>query len=336
MHEALMYEKLPERVVVCSLCRHRCRILPGGRGICRVRENRDGVLMSLVYGIPVAEHVDPIEKKPLFHVLPGTLTYSIATVGCNFRCQHCQNHSIAQFNPGVDGYVGGQFVAPADVVEKALQSGCRSISYTYTEPTIFFEYVLDIARLAHAVGLKNLLVTNGYMTAEALELLAPYVDAANIDLKGFSAAFYERIVGARLSSVLECIKDFHRHGIWVEITSLIIPGENDDDEQLSGMAAFIATELGTQIPWHISRFFPQYLLTDRSPTPSDSLSRALEAGRRNKLRYLYIGNFDGGAENTLCPGCAAELITRHGYRVLRNRIVNGACGSCGSNIAGLW
>jgi pyruvate formate lyase activating enzyme len=336
MREALMYEKLPDEAVRCCLCRHRCTIPPGKRGICRVRENRAGVLVPLVYGRPVAEHVDPVEKKPLFHFLPGSSTYSIATVGCNFRCRHCQNHSIAQFNPAADGYVGGHFVSPSEIVQRAVDSGCRSISYTYTEPTVFYEYVLEIAQLGQAAGLKNILVTNGYMTAEALDGLAPHVDAANIDLKGFDPGFYERVVGGRLDEVLDCIRDYHRRGIWIEITSLIIPGENDSAEQLDGIAAFIANDLGPQIPWHISRFFPQYRMTDRPPTPPDSLERALAAGKRNNLQYLYVGNIAGGQENTVCPGCGKVVIERQGYHVLANHMEDGCCRACGVRMAGVW
>lgn len=336
MREALLYDKRPEGVVSCSLCRHRCRIMPGARGICHVRENRGGVLVSLVYGMVVAEHVDPVEKKPLFHFQPGTRTYSIATVGCNFRCRHCQNYSIAQYDPDTVGRVAGDYVTPEEIVRRAVQSGCQSISYTYTEPTIFFEYALDIARLAHAAGLKNIFVTNGYITSEALDVVAPFIDAANIDLKGFDVNFYERVAGARLEGVLECIRDYHRRGIWVEITTLVIPGENDSDAQLGGAAAFIASQLGIDVPWHISRFFPQYQMADREPTPPDSLARAVAAGKRNKLRYLYVGNYAGGPENTDCPVCGATLIRRQGYDILANGIDNGVCRMCCSEIAGVW
>lgn len=336
MREALMYQKLPDGAVSCSLCRHRCRIVPGARGRCHVRENRDGVLVSLVYGMVVAEHVDPVEKKPLFHFQPGTLTYSIATVGCNFRCRHCQNHSIAQYHPDAAGHVGGQSVSPEEVVQRAIQSGCRSVSYTYTEPTVFFEYALDVARLGRAAGLKNIFVTNGYITPEALDAIAPFLDAANIDLKGFDAGFYERVAGAHLEGVLQCIRDYNRRGIWTELTTLVIPGENDSDEQLDGAAAFIAAELGLHVPWHISRFFPQYLMTDRAATPPDSLDRALAAGKRHDLQYLYVGNYSGGPENTDCPGCGSTLIKRQGYAVLTNGITGGACCTCGTEIAGVW
>lgn len=336
MREAAFYDKQPDRSVTCSLCRHRCRIKPGGRGICRVRENRDGTLFSLVYGRVVAEHVDPIEKKPLFHVLPGTSSYSIATVGCNFRCRHCQNYSIAQYDPGQPAAIPGQDVPPEDIVARALSAGCRSISYTYTEPTIFLEYALDVARLAAGAGLKNIFVTNGYITPEALEALAPWLDAANIDLKGFSADFYSRIVGARLDDVLDCIRDYRRRNIWIEITTLIIPGENDDRAQLEGIATFIADELGTDVPWHISRFFPQYRMTDRPATPPSTLAMAMEIGQGAGLRFVYEGNLAGGHENTNCPGCGHAVLQRSGYDVEVSALENGSCLRCGTKIAGVW
>jgi pyruvate formate lyase activating enzyme len=306
------------------------------RGICRVRENRAGRLMSLVYGRVVAEHADPVEKKPLFHVLPGTTSYSIATVGCNFRCRHCQNHTIAQFDPGSATEIPGQSAPPEQIIEQALGNGCRSISYTYTEPTIFCEYALDCARPASAAGLKNIFVTNGYITTQALDAIAPFLDAANIDLKGFSDDFYRRVAGARLEEVLACIRDYRRRGIWIEITTLVIPGENDSDEQLNGIARFIADELGRDVPWHVSRFFPQYRMTDREATPHASLARAVEAGRRAGLHFIYVGNLNGGRENTECPACGATVIKRAGFQMVDNRLVGGVCPACGAELAGIF
>jgi pyruvate formate lyase activating enzyme len=336
MREALFYEKLPHDAVRCDLCRHHCRIAPGMRGICRVRENRAGRLMSLVYGRIVAEHVDPVEKKPLFHVLPGTTSYSIATVGCNFRCRHCQNHTIAQYEPGPAAEMPGQSVTPEQIIEQALGNGCRSISYTYTEPTIFCEYALDCARLASATGLKNIFVTNGYITTQALDAVAPFLDAANIDLKGFSDDFYRRVAGARLEEVLACIRDYRRRGIWIEITTLVIPGENDSDEHLNGIARFIADELGRDVPWHVSRFFPQYRMTDREATPQASLVRAVEAGRRAGLHFIYVGNLAGGRENTECPACNATIIRREAFQIVDNRLVGDVCPECGAQLAGIF
>ncbi|HEY4743251.1 MAG TPA: AmmeMemoRadiSam system radical SAM enzyme [Desulfuromonadaceae bacterium] len=336
MREASFYTKQPDGSVVCALCRHRCHIAAGKRGICHVRENREGTLFSLVYGRVVAEHADPIEKKPLFHYLPASRSYSIATVGCNFRCRHCQNYTIAQHAPDANGGVPGRTIAPEEIVARALAAGCRSISYTYTEPTIFLEYALDVARLASKAGLKNIFVTNGYITPEALDAVAPFLDAANIDLKGFSEGFYQRVVGARLDEVLECIRDYHRRGIWIELTTLVIPGENDDPAELEGIAAFIAQELGPDVPWHISRFFPQHRMTDLGPTPAATLSRAVEAGHRAGLRYIYEGNIAGGREDTACSGCGRLVVRRSGFRVLADDLRDGACRQCGTRVAGVW
>jgi pyruvate formate lyase activating enzyme len=294
------------------------------------------MLVSLVYGKVVAEHVDPIEKKPLFHVLPGTSTYSIATIGCNFRCRHCQNHTIAQYEPGSDGIVPGQHIPPEEIVKRAIRAGCRSISYTYTEPTIFFEYALETARLAAGAGLKNVFVTNGYITPEALDAIAPFLDAANIDLKGFSEDFYSRVAGGRLEEVLDCIRDYRRRGIWLEITTLIIPGENDDRVQLEGIASFISEELGADVPWHISRFFPQFLMTDRQATPPESLSKAVDIGSRAGLRFVYEGNIAEGREDTVCPGCGWPVLKRSGFKVLETTMTDGACQKCSTKISGLW
>jgi pyruvate formate lyase activating enzyme len=337
MREALFYTKQPDGAVICALCRHRCHIPVARRGICRVRENRDGTLFSLVYGRVVAEHADPIEKKPLFHVLPASQSYSIATIGCNFRCRHCQNHSIAQYDPGLSSTIPGESISPEEIVARAKAAGCSSISYTYTEPTIFLEYALDVARLAAESGLKNIFVTNGYITPEALDAIAPFLHAANIDLKGFSEEFYRRVADARLSEVLECIRDYHRRGIWIELTTLVIPGENEDPAELEGIAGFIARELSLDVPWHISRFFPQHLMTGlHGPTPPATLARAVEAGRRAGLRYIYEGNIAGGREDTVCPGCGCPVLRRSGFRVLEANVHDGTCGGCGTRIAGVW
>jgi len=269
MKEAMFYEREEGGQVRCGLCRFRCLIKDGERGICGVRENRGGYLCSLVYGRLCAEHVDPIEKKPLFHVLPGSRSYSIATVGCNFRCRHCQNYSISQVprNATVQGLVR----SPQEVVRRAVAASCSSIAYTYTEPTMFFEFAYDTARLAREAGLKNIFVTNGYITSEALATIAPYLDAANIDLKGFSEKFYRDFVNATLSEVLDSIIEYRRQGIWIELTTLIIPGLNDSEEELQGIASFIVTNLGVDTPWHVSQFYPTYLLTDRPRTPVETL-----------------------------------------------------------------
>lgn len=334
MKEALFYEPQEGGKVRCGLCRFRCLIRDGERGVCRVRENRGGILYSLVYGKLCAEHVDPVEKKPLFHLLPGSKCYSIATVGCNFRCRHCQNYSISQVP--ANAVIPGVERSPEQVVQQALATGCRSIAYTYTEPTMFFEFALDTARLAREAGLKNVFVTNGYITKEALAAIAPYLDAANIDLKGFSEDFYREVVHARLGEVLDSIIEYRRQGIWIEITTLIIPGLNDSTEQLQGIASFIVENLGNDTPWHVSQFYPTFQLTDRPRTPVETLRRACDIGSEAGLRYVYEGNVPGaGGENTRCPDCGALLIGRYGYLIESNRLNNGACPDCGAVIAGI-
>ena len=335
MKEAMFYEKLGEGKVRCSLCRFRCVIGEGHRGICAVRENRGGNLYSLVYGKAVAEHADPVEKKPLFHFQPGSRTYSIATVGCNFRCLHCQNFSISQ--PQQDFMrISGADLPPEKVVERALQAECRSISYTYTEPTIFFEYAFETAILARRAGLKNIFVTNGYITAEALAAIAPYLDAANIDLKGFSQRFYREVVHAMLDEVLDSIKEYKRRGIWIELTTLVIPNWNDSDEELKGIATFIAQHLGVETPWHVTQFYPTYKLTDQPRTPLSTLRRAREIGVAAGLRHVYEGNVPGeGGENTLCASCGEVLIRRQGFYIEQNRLKSGACPACRTPLAGV-
>jgi pyruvate formate lyase activating enzyme len=336
MEKALCFESLEKKTVRCTLCRHHCTIVDGGRGLCRVRENRDGILYSLVSGIIAAKNIDPIEKKPLYHVLPGSQSYSLASVGCNFCCLHCQNADIAKYDDQGTGRMPGHLIAPEETVRCALQNGCRTIAYTYTEPTVWFEYALATARLAAETGLYNLFVTNGYISSEALGMITPVLHAANIDLKGFSDDFYHRICGAQLKEVLEGIREYKRRGIWIEITTLVIPGENDSAEQLNGIARFIADELGADTPWHVSRFFPRHRMLDCPPTPSYSLERALEAGDRAGLHYIYKGNVSGGREQTICPSCSSVVIGRSGYTITRINLKDGACGSCGKPIAGIW
>ncbi|MGD0844347.1 MAG: AmmeMemoRadiSam system radical SAM enzyme [Geobacteraceae bacterium] len=335
MREAMFYEKTGGNRVRCGLCRFRCLIDEGRRGICSVRENRGGVLHTLVYGKAIAEHVDPIEKKPLFHVMPGSRSFSIATVGCNFRCLHCQNYSISQ--PLQDTLqITGTDLPPQEIVAKALASGCRSIAYTYTEPTIFFEYAYDTAVLAKKAGLKNIFVTNGYITPEALACIRPCLDAANIDLKGFSDRFYREVVHAMLKEVLNSIVEYKRQGIWIELTTLIIPGWNDSAEELQGIARFIADKVGKETPWHVSAFYPTFKMTDRPRTPAATLARARQIGLDEGLAYVYEGNVPGeGGENTYCPACGELLIRRRGFYLEQNRIAMGKCPDCATVIDGV-
>ena len=332
--EAMLYEKLPEGKVRCNLCAHRCVIADGKKGICQVRENRGGTLYSLVYGRTIIQHVDPVEKKPLFHFHPGSTAYSIATPGCNFRCRWCQNWDISQMVHDRH-FIMGEEASLEQVVAAAQKADCRSIAYTYTEPTIFFEYAYDTARLAHEAGLANLYITNGYMTEEMLETFQPYLDAANVDLKAFRDKTYRKYVGARLQPVLDTMKLMKRLGIWLEVTTLVIPGINDDEGELKDVVDFVANELGVDTPWHISRFFPAYKMTDVSPTPVETLNRAREIGLEAGLRYVYVGNVPGEA-NTVCHKCGQILIRRLGYRILENRVQpNGRCPNCGMPVAGV-
>jgi pyruvate formate lyase activating enzyme len=266
--------------------------------------------------------------------MPGSMSYSIATVGCNFHCRHCQNYTISQIER--DAPIRGEEQTPQEIVQRARVSNCRSISYTYTEPTIFYEFAYDTARLSHEAGLKNIFVTNGYISREALAMIAPYLDAANIDLKGFSEVFYRDIVHARLSEVLDSIIEYRTQGIWIEITTLIIPGLNDSAAQLQGIAAFIVTNLGVDTPWHVTQFYPTYKLTDSPRTPVSTLRKARSIGLDAGLRYVYLGNVPvEGGENSWCPSCSTLLIERSGFVIGTNRVRNGACPACGTAIAGI-
>ncbi len=336
-HPAMLWERLSDGRARCHLCAFRCILRPGTRGVCRVRENRDGELVTMVYGRAVAAEIDPIEKKPLFHFLPGTTAYSIATAGCNLRCRFCQNWRISQVVRDAQLILGEQ-LSPAQVAAKARSAGCASIAYTYTEPTIFFEYAYDTARLAKEAGIRNVFVTNGYETAEAIQTIAPYLDAANVDLKSFSDTYYRRVCGARLQPVLDTLRLMRRSGIWVEVTTLLLDGMNDSDDELRAIAAFVAGELGPDTPWHVSRCFPAYRMELHPVTPIASVQRALDIGRESGLRYAYAGNLPAseGGENTTCPACGQMVIERAGVWLRRNELRDGACPHCGTAIAGVW
>lgn len=335
MHEALLYAKMENNRVHCRLCNHGCRIKQGRRGICGVRENRAGTLCSLVYGKLIAGNADPIEKKPLFHFLPGTLSYSIATVGCNFKCLFCQNADISQM-PADRQQITGETTTPAAVVSQALRTGSASIAYTYTEPTVYFELALDTARIAVTEGLKNVFVTNGYMTEACLREFYPDLHAANVDLKAFSESFYKEQCGAKLAPVLKTLETMHAMGIWLEVTTLLIPGLNDAGDELRDLAGFLAG-LDPDIPWHISRFHPTYRLTGSPPTPAKTLQRARDIGYAAGLRYVYTGNLPGDdGEKTFCHNCAHLLIERYGFRINQNVVSRGSCPRCGEKIPGVW
>ncbi|MBW2066196.1 MAG: AmmeMemoRadiSam system radical SAM enzyme [Deltaproteobacteria bacterium] len=335
MKEAYLYEKLDGGKVRCFLCNHGCLIKDGARGICEVRENQGGSLISLVYAKVIARHVDPIEKKPLFHFLPGSKSYSIATVGCNFRCTFCQNADISQL-PSDHGQIWGEDMGPEALVNEAVKSGSATIAYTYTEPTIYFELALDTARLAVSGGIKNIFVTNGYMTEEALREIYPHLHGANVDLKSFTEKFYKERCGAKLDPVKKTLGLMKDMGVWLEITTLLIPGLNDSRQELEQLAKFIA-ELSPDIPWHISRFHPTYRLLDAPPTPPDSIRRARDIGYEAGLRYVYPGNVPGDeGEKTFCHACGKVLIDRFGFYVRQNRITQGRCPDCNAEIPGVW
>jgi len=335
MKEAMFYEAIPGDRARCHLCNHQCRIKDGKRGICGVRENRGGRLYSLVYGRIIAEHIDPIEKKPLFNFLPGSRAFSLGTVGCNFRCKHCQNFDISQYPQEHAGDIIGERRTPEEIVSAAKAAGCETIAYTYNEPTVFYEFTYDTAILAQREGIKNIFVSNGYLSSDAARQIAPYLDAINIDLKAFSDKSYKEVCKARLEPVLATIKLMKALGVWVEVTTLIIPGLNDGEEELRHIAHFVKG-IGPEVPWHVTRFYPAYKYFDRPPTPVATLRQAREIGLEEGLRYVYEGNVPGeGGENTYCYACGAILIKRSGLRLLGNRLEDGKCPECGAKMDGV-
>ncbi len=334
MKEAYLYKKLDDKKVRCNLCNHRCLIKNQDKGKCCVRKNIDGVLYSLVYRKLIAENSDPIEKKPLFHFLPGTYSLSIATVGCNFKCFFCQNFNISQ-TPSDFDIIEGRDVSPEVLVSHALANGDESISYTYTEPTIFFEYAHDTAKLANEKGLKNVFVTNGFMTKECIMMIKPYLDAANVDLKSFSEDTYKQKIGGRLKPVLSNIVLMKKLGIWVEVTTLIIPGINDSKDELRQIAEFLAG-IDKGIPWHISAYYPQYK-SDIPPTSVEQIKIAISIGKNAGLKYVYGGNIPGSIyENTSCPKCSSLLIERTQFSVSGNKLKKNLCPACGERIEGIF
>ena len=333
--DAMLWKPLEDLRVACALCAHRCSIGNGDFGICGVRRNDWGKLVTTVYGEVIAAQVDPIEKKPFYHFLPGSEAFSIATVGCNFRCSFCQNWQISQASKKNPSEEKGQPLSPEEVVRKALAAGCRSISYTYTEPTVFFEYAYDTAKLAREAGLRNTFVTNGYMTSEALETIQPWLDAANVDLKAFREETYKKVCKARLAPVLDSIRLMKKLGIWIEVTTLVVPGLNDSHEELGDIARFLSG-IDPDIPWHLSRFHPDYKYTEAEPTPVRTLEKALEIGKKAGLYHIYIGNVWGLSEDTHCPSCGTLLIQREGFHVVDNRMKDSHCRRCLTRIAGVF
>jgi len=334
LKQAVLWQSAEDSKVRCSLCNWRCVIAVGKVGRCGVRQNVDGVLYSLVYDKVCAANVDPIEKKPLFHFQPGTKSFSIATPGCNFQCIFCQNWQISQ--EALEGHIEGRAYAPADIVNTAVRTGCASIAYTYTEPTIFMELCADCGRLAKQKGLANVFVSNGYETVEAIDFAKDWLNGINIDLKSFREDYYKNLCKAKLAPVLDTIRYIAKEtDIWLELTTLIVPGENDSDDELKQIADFIVNDVGADVPWHVSRFYPQYKMDDRGATPPATLEKALRIGKAAGLHYIYVGNLPGSkAESTFCPSCGHILIERVGYTIRANKIANQSCPNCDTKIPG--
>jgi len=333
-HPALYFEKLPGQRVQCQLCPRECLLDVGQSGTCGVRFNENGDLKTIAYGYVCAMNIDPVEKKPLFHFLPQSPTFSIAIAGCNVRCVFCQNWQISMYKPSE---VQSVYLSPAELIRRAKESGCPSISYTYSEPIVFYEYVLECAKLAHQAGLKNILVTSGYINPEPLKNLAPYLDGVHLDLKGFTDKYYLMIAGVKLAPVLETLKILRASNVHTEIVNLVIPTLNDSPADIQKMCQWIKENVGSDVPLHFSRFFPNYKLTNIAPTPVATLEMARKIALAAGLHYVYIGNVPGHeGENTYCPKCRKLLIGRSGYTVTENNIKNGRCKYCGYKISGVW
>ncbi len=320
--------------VQCLLCPHACVLEEGQRGTCRVRMNLDGELVSLVYGRPVSAHVDPVEKKPVYHYLPGTKTFSIATAGCNLGCEFCQNWEISQAAPeDVPPYR----MEPDEVISRAKETGCSSVAYTYTEPIVFYEYMEDTARLARDEGMGNIMVTAGYINEGPLRELAPLIDAANVDLKSIRDDYYRSVCYGTVGPVLNTLEVLADMGVWLEVTNLVVPGLNDSEDDLGELCSWIADNLGPDVPLHFSRFFPTYRMTDRPPTPLEMLDRAGEIASGAGLRYVYVGNVvTREGDDTFCPECGRAVVRRDRFRIAENRIEEGRCAGCGREIPGVW
>lgn len=336
--KAFQSKPLSGQAVQCTACEHWCALQPGEVGKCRVRMNREGELVSLVYGRAAAAHVDPIEKKPLFHFLPGQLAFSIGTLGCNFHCQFCQNWNISQPGDLIENPARlGQALAPEEIVALCQSRGIPIIAYTYNEPTVFFEYTFDTAKLAVEHDIRNVYVSNGFQTLSAIDTIAPYLHAINVDLKAFTDAFYQETCGGRLKPVLRNIEYMvQKTDIWVEVTTLVVPGMNDSEAELRDIAQFLFS-VSPDLPWHISAFHPDYQILDQPSTPRKTLERAYAIGVETGLRYVYVGNLmDAERANTYCPQCKEMLVSRMWYQVRPLWKTAGLCPSCNTTIAGVW
>lgn len=335
LKEAMYYDKLQGKIVQCKLCPRKCVIPDRKRGFCNVRENQNGILYTLVYSEPVTVNIDPIEKKPLFHFLPGSKAFSVATVGCNLRCKFCQNWQISQASPGE---VKSTHITPQELVNMAIEAKAPVIAYTYSEPTIFYEYMLETAKIAKKAGIRNIMHSAGFINPEPLKNLCPYLDAANIDLKGFTQKYYEDMCLGNLDNVLESLKILKQNGVHLEITSLILPELNDDPATVEKMCVWIRDNLGADVPLHFSRFWPMYKLTNLSPTPVATMEKLRQVALKVGLKFVYIGNVPGNkAETTYCPKCAKPAIVRSGYTILEYNITkDGRCKFCNEIIPGVW
>jgi pyruvate formate lyase activating enzyme len=320
--------------VQCSLCPHRCVIASGERGICRVRENRNGQLYSLVFGNPCAAHVDPIEKKPFYHFLPSATAFSIATAGCSLRCLYCQNWNISQMTPEETENAD---LPPADVVSYAKQVGAPVIAYTYSEPVVFFEYVLACAQLGREAGLRSAVISSGFIELEPLRELCQVVDAIKIDLKGYDTGFYRKVCSAELAPVLSAIETVLQAGIHLELVNLVVPSLNDNPDELRALARWVARDLSPDVPLHFSRFLPQYKLANLPPTPVESLDQAHQIAGEEGVRFVYVGNVPGHpANNTYCPSCGRAIIVRDSFTVTEYHLSGNKCAFCGATIPGVW
>lgn len=338
-HVAWLSHTLEDGRIACEACNQHCVLHEGEYGICGIRQVQNGKLILLTYGLAAAVNVDPVEKKPMFHFLPGSKVFSFGTVGCNFSCKFCQNADISQYPKEHRHEITGRSLSPQQAVDAALAYGCDSIAYTYNEPVVFFEYTYDTAKLAHEAGLKNIYVTSGYETHKAIDTIAPYLDGMNIDIKGFSQSFYKEICGGSLKPVLDTIDYAHKKGIWIETTTLLIPGYNDSDDEIRAIAQFQA-DLDPTIPWHISGFHPMYKMLDTPRTPPSTLRHAYDIGKEAGLKYVYVGNIDDEArESTYCPQCNALVIDRHGHigQYVTNHLIDtNHCPSCSYALHGIW
>ncbi|MBD3238493.1 MAG: AmmeMemoRadiSam system radical SAM enzyme [Candidatus Moranbacteria bacterium] len=341
MYESINYKKRDNQLVQCNTCSHFCEIQPGNVGVCAVRKNIQGKLELLVYGQAAAANIDPVEKKPLFHFYPGSQTFSVGTLGCNFRCDNCQNYEISQIDKlkleqSLQNY--GIAISAQEIVDRALNGNCKSIAYTYNEPTIFLEYALDIMKLARKKGLKNIWVSNGFMSNSTLEMIAPYLDAINIDLKSFDQDFYQKYCGADLPIVKQNCQQIINYNIWLELTTLIIPDYTDDYKMLGKLTNFIKNRLGEQVPWHISAFSPEisWKMRDGKPTSLELLYNIYKIGKKAGLKYVYAGNVvDEGLDDTVCDHCKAKVIKRIGYKV-SNNLDDNKCFNCQREIQGVF